>query len=189
MSNQPPVRARWPRPMLDSGSPRRTRSCGTPKPAHISLTRVAHSTPDRHPPSRPHSLRTDRGSENFVTPPLTTSSPYQAVQAAMGAPEEPDEPARRESCPLGFRVRHVSDLGAVGLGWLVGGDQIAIAANSSIALVEARRAEPVGDELLAGSSEQRAHRHMRVSVSDGHGGRAVASDERDRGRSARQRRA
>ena len=26
----------------------------TPEPANISLTRVAHSKPDRHPPSRPH---------------------------------------------------------------------------------------------------------------------------------------
>jgi|GEM_PF-4705874 len=76
MSNPPP-QGGWPRPILDSGTPRRTWSCGIPKPAYISLTRVAHSLPDRHPPSRPQPLHPTRESEKFMTPPLTTSSPYQ----------------------------------------------------------------------------------------------------------------
>ena len=53
----------WPRPILDSGSPRRTmvlRHGNQPEPAYISLTRVAHSLPDRHPPSRPHSQPPDQ---------------------------------------------------------------------------------------------------------------------------------
>jgi len=79
MSNPPP-QGGWPRPILDSGTPRRTWSCGIPKPAYISLTRVAHSLPDRHPPSRPQPLHPTRESEKFMTPPLTTSSPYQFVR-------------------------------------------------------------------------------------------------------------
>ena len=50
----------------------------TPEPAYISLTRVAHSTPDRHPPSRPHTVVNPTSERRkFVTHPLTSASPYQ----------------------------------------------------------------------------------------------------------------
>ena len=38
---------------IDSGTPRRTMVMRPPGSANIRLTRVAHSNPDRHPPSRP----------------------------------------------------------------------------------------------------------------------------------------
>jgi hypothetical protein len=38
---------------IDSGTPRRTMVLRSPGSANIRLTRVAHSNPDRHPPSRP----------------------------------------------------------------------------------------------------------------------------------------
>jgi hypothetical protein len=40
-----------------------------PKPAYISLTRVAHSLPDRHPPSRPQPTQPNQCKQEFVTPP------------------------------------------------------------------------------------------------------------------------
>ena len=51
-----------------------------PGSAHISLTRVAHSNPDRHPPSRPPTSRPDQRQQREIhTHPLTKDSPYQAV--------------------------------------------------------------------------------------------------------------
>jgi hypothetical protein len=102
----------------------------------------------------------------------------------MGDPEEPDEPARRESCLLGFLVGHasVSVLSAWVGWWEVIRSRSQPTAGSRWS--ESRRAEPGGDERAAGSSgEQRAYRgHMRISMGDGHGGRSVVgSYERDRG--------
>ena len=51
-----------------------------PQPAHISLPRVAHSLPDRHPPSRPHPpllLQQTSERHNIRGGALTPSSPYQ----------------------------------------------------------------------------------------------------------------
>ena len=75
--------------------------------AHISLTRVAHSTPDRHPPSRPHPqpTRPAKG-RKFVTPHLTNDSPYQ-VRARVRGPSAPAAGAWRSLLPLnaGFSKR------------------------------------------------------------------------------------
>ena len=48
--------------------------------------------------------------------PQTEPAAGPPVQAAMGDPGEPDEPAGRKSCLRAFRVRHVPDRHAVGIG-------------------------------------------------------------------------
>jgi hypothetical protein len=56
---------------IDSGTPRRTMVLRPPGSANISLTRVAHSNPDRHPPSQPlHPRHTERQTREITTPPL-----------------------------------------------------------------------------------------------------------------------
>ena len=72
---QPAPNRGRPRPILDSGSPRRTWSCGT-QPANISLTARRAQQPDRHPPSRPHPLPQTR-KRKITHPDLTNNSPYQ----------------------------------------------------------------------------------------------------------------
>jgi hypothetical protein len=52
-----------------------------PGSASIRLTRVAHSNPDRHPPSQaPHTRHTQRQMREIPTPPLTNDSPYQVAR-------------------------------------------------------------------------------------------------------------
>ncbi len=68
-----------------------------PGSANISLTRVAHSNPGRHPPSRPlHSppTHTERQMREITTSPLTNDSPYQ-VNATFCMPSR--EPRYRRS--------------------------------------------------------------------------------------------
>jgi len=82
MSNPLPLEG-WPRSSLDSGTPRRTMVPRHPKPAYISLTRVAHSKPNRHPPSRPHPFARAAKARNHAAP-LTNRSPYQIAAQSVG---------------------------------------------------------------------------------------------------------
>jgi hypothetical protein len=84
---------------IDSGTPRRTMVLRPPGSANIRLTRVAHSNPDRHPPSRPHTTRHhQRQMREIHTPPLTKASPYQVAR-----------PFRRRSREPPFGNERVSD--------------------------------------------------------------------------------
>ncbi len=76
MSNPPPTKG-WPRPILDSGTPRRTMVLRW-QPAYISLT-ARRAQPAGPPPTQPttHTHHVTRESEKFMTPPLTKRSPYQ----------------------------------------------------------------------------------------------------------------
>ncbi|CAA9526455.1 MAG: Mobile element protein [uncultured Solirubrobacteraceae bacterium] len=61
LSYEQPARAPGRRPILDSGTPRRTTVLRPPGSAHISLTaRRAQQPPDRHQPSRPHQHQRER---------------------------------------------------------------------------------------------------------------------------------
>ena len=77
MSNPPPTGG-WPRPMLDSGSPRRTMVLRHPQtrvyqPDRASRTACRTAThPADHTPRNP-----TRESEKFMPSPLTNVSPYQ----------------------------------------------------------------------------------------------------------------
>ena len=132
----------------------------SPQPihGHGDEVRAVFEVADDHRPgsarSSPDGVHAHGAPTAGLRSPQTEPTTGPAVQAAMGEPKRPDEPARRESYLLGFRVRHVSDLGAVGLGGLVEGDQIAIASQQQYRVGGgARRAEPVGDEGAAGSGE------------------------------------
>jgi len=107
------------------------------KVADDHSTGAARTAPDR--------VKTHGAPTAGLRSPQTESATGPAVQAAMGDPGEPDEPAVRKSCLLGFRVRHVSDLGVVGLGRLAGSSDPRPPAARSLAEKD-RSGAPVGGE-------------------------------------------
>src|SRR5450631_3173955 len=82
MSNPPPQG--WPRPILDSGTPRRTMVLRHPQTRAYQSDRASRTAcrtathPADHTPRNP-----TRESEKFMPSPLTNVSPYQLVGATL----------------------------------------------------------------------------------------------------------
>ncbi len=94
-----PGRSRSP---LESGTPRRNTVLRPPGSANISLTRVAHSPPDRHPPSRPHADSPRAQPAEKSTPALDKHSHIRAtITPSCLTLRIARAPRRRRSDPRG----------------------------------------------------------------------------------------